>query len=145
MDAEIKRNRKKTLIIAATVITLIFGVYAVATNMMSGINRLPLTAQENPMVKEAYMFATEHPEVLESVPCFCGCVHKGHRHNRDCFIDDSGRYVEHGSLCGGCIEVALASKKLYEEGKSLKEIRESIDQTFGSSPMADPTPTPQVQ
>ena len=140
-----KNTRKKTLVIAVTLATLIFGTYAVTMNMISGINRLPLTAQENPMIKDAYMFAAEHPEILESIPCFCGCVNKGHRHNRDCFIDDSGKYVEHGSLCGGCTEVALASKRLYEEGKSLKEIRDYVDQTFGLSPMADPTPTPQVQ
>jgi len=144
MDGGIK-NRKKTLVLAVAIITLILGVYAVTVNMRSGINKLPLTAQENPMIKEAYMFAVEHPEVLESVPCYCGCKNSGHRHNRDCFVDDSGNYVEHGSLCGGCTEVALASKKLYEEGKSLKEIRETIDQTFGSSPMADPTPTPMPQ
>ena len=37
-------------------------------------------------VKVAYKFAAEHPEVLNYVPCFCGCEMDGHRSNEDCFV-----------------------------------------------------------
>lgn len=45
------------------------------------------------VVRAAYRFAAEHPEVLERMPCFCGCERRGHRSNHDCFI--AGRDV-HG-------------------------------------------------
>lgn len=37
-------------------------------------------------VKEAYVFAAQHPEVVRYVPCFCGCERQGHRSNLDCFV-----------------------------------------------------------
>ncbi len=37
-------------------------------------------------VREAYEFALERPDVLEWMPCTCGCVHDGHQHNRACFV-----------------------------------------------------------
>lgn len=37
---------------------------------------------------EAYVFAAEHPEVLEYMPCYCGCYETdGHTSNTACFID----------------------------------------------------------
>lgn len=37
---------------------------------------------------EAYDFAVHHPEVLDYIPCYCGCHHDaGHNNNTDCFVD----------------------------------------------------------
>lgn len=37
---------------------------------------------------EAYAFAAEHPEVLDYMPCYCGCHETdGHKNNTACFID----------------------------------------------------------
>lgn len=37
---------------------------------------------------EAYAFAAEHPEVLDFMPCYCGCYEDdGHTNNTACFID----------------------------------------------------------
>ena len=38
------------------------------------------------VVRAAYRFAAEHPEVLSYVPCYCGCEHAGHRGSEDCFV-----------------------------------------------------------
>ena len=38
------------------------------------------------VVRAAYKFAAEHPEVLSYVPCYCGCERAGHRGNEDCFV-----------------------------------------------------------
>src|SRR5262245_3485928 len=38
------------------------------------------------VVRAAYVFAAEHPEVLSYVPCFCGCERGGHKGNDDCFV-----------------------------------------------------------
>ncbi|HHY73939.1 MAG TPA: hypothetical protein GX497_12135 [Bacillus bacterium] len=37
---------------------------------------------------EAYAFAAEHSEVLDYMPCYCGCYETdGHTNNTACFID----------------------------------------------------------
>jgi protein involved in sex pheromone biosynthesis len=42
-------------------------------------------------VKEAYIMASNYPEVLASVPCYCGCyAQDGHISNLDCFVDGMG-------------------------------------------------------
>jgi hypothetical protein len=39
-------------------------------------------------VLEAYQFAVEHPEVLNYMPCYCGCYEEdGHTSNTNCFVD----------------------------------------------------------
>lgn len=39
------------------------------------------------VVREAYYFALERPDVLQYMPCFCGCDRTdGHISNLDCFV-----------------------------------------------------------
>ncbi len=39
-------------------------------------------------VREAYRIAQEVPELLERMPCYCGCyVTAEHRNNLDCYTD----------------------------------------------------------
>jgi Protein of unknown function with PCYCGC motif len=38
------------------------------------------------VVQAAFEFAARRPDVLEYVPCFCGCENSGHRGNDDCFV-----------------------------------------------------------
>ena len=44
------------------------------------------TARPPDVVRAAYLFAAEHPEILAYVPCYCGCERSGHRGNDDCFV-----------------------------------------------------------
>jgi Protein of unknown function with PCYCGC motif len=37
-------------------------------------------------VEAAYRYAVEHGEILEYIPCVCGCGGIGHRHNADCYV-----------------------------------------------------------
>jgi hypothetical protein len=66
--------------------------------MPEGLPPLPTVpvpaALPMPVVRTVFAFAAQHPEVLEKIPCFCGCENRGHRHNDDCFVagrDASGR------------------------------------------------------
>lgn len=38
------------------------------------------------VLEDVHTFAAQHPEVLDYVPCFCGCENAGHRGNTDCFV-----------------------------------------------------------
>ncbi len=45
----------------------------------------------DPEVRRAYEVAQSDSELLESVPCYCGCYSlSGHSSNYDCFVDDHG-------------------------------------------------------
>jgi hypothetical protein len=40
---------------------------------------------------KAYQIAQQAPELLERMPCYCGCyVNPGHRNNLDCYTDRHG-------------------------------------------------------
>jgi hypothetical protein len=45
--------------------------------------------KSDPEILEAYVFAAKHPEVLQYMPCYCGCEHPrtAHESNYDCFVD----------------------------------------------------------
>lgn len=46
------------------------------------------TMNESPEVLEAYQFAVSHPEVLDYMPCYCGCYEEdGHTSNTNCFVE----------------------------------------------------------
>lgn len=51
-------------------------------------DQLPSFATGNRKVEEAYRYAAAHPDVLQYIPCFCGCRNIGHRHNGDCYIQE---------------------------------------------------------
>jgi Protein of unknown function with PCYCGC motif len=50
-------------------------------------NRWPAQLRESPSeIQEAYRYAASNPDVMQYIPCFCGCVDLGHTCIRDCFV-----------------------------------------------------------
>jgi hypothetical protein len=100
-----------------------------------------------PIVEAAYRFAALHPEVLTKMPCFCGCEHRSHRHNDDCFVsarDERGRvtaWEPHGIACGICLDVAREAMQGFEQGMPLSAIRAGIEAKHRPRfPTMTPTP-----
>lgn len=92
----------------------------------------------HPRVAEAYRYALERPDVIEWMPCYCGCEGMGHRSNLDCFLRSrmaggAVAFEEHASFCDICIETALLAKQRLAEGRSLAEIRAEVDATWGGA------------
>ena len=48
----------------------------------------PFARQASSKIREAYRYAAAHPDVLQYIPCFCGCQNIGHRHNGDCYVKE---------------------------------------------------------
>ncbi|QQZ08355.1 PCYCGC motif-containing (lipo)protein [Heyndrickxia vini] len=97
-------------------------------------------------VQTIYQAAASHQELLEHMPCYCGCGEMGHQSNYDCFIQENKKngavvWDEHGVNCDVCLEIAAQSIVDYNKGKSMKEIRKSIDEKYKEG-YAKPTPTP---
>jgi len=86
--------------------------------------KLPDFAVTNAMTLKAYTYATEHPEVLEQIPCYCGCGSHGsvasggkpHKSVRDCFISDNGTYDDHASFCDTCVGIAMKAESYFPNG-----------------------------
>lgn len=54
-------------------------------------SQLPPEARNAPVnVQEAYRFAIANKELLEQIPCFCGCVAGGHQSNYNCYVAEDG-------------------------------------------------------
>jgi hypothetical protein len=105
------------------------------------------TPRSPEVVRAAYTFAAEHPEVLSYVPCFCGCERSGHRGNEDCFVRERAvngdviAWEDHGMECAVCLDVAARSRQLFADGKSVAEIRATIEREWaGRMPSHTPTP-----
>ncbi len=84
----------------------------------------------------AYAFALASPEVLQWLPCYCGCGGMGHRSNLDCFFQRREAqaevvYEEHGSYCDICVDTANMAASMLREGKTMIQIRAAVDLTFG--------------
>src|SRR5215469_460583 len=71
--------------------------------------------------RAAYQTAKDIPEVLEQIPCFCGCLSNfGHKNNLFCFKD------QHGAGCNMCQDIALDARKMHDQGMSIAQIQEKI-------------------
>lgn len=93
-----------------------------------------------------YQVAGTATDILDYMPCYCGCGDSaGHKSNTNCFIDEireDGSVVwdDHGTRCQVCLEIAVQSVKMTQEGKSLTEVRNFIDETYKEG-YAQPTDT----
>lgn len=72
----------------------------------------------------------EGKELLEQVPCYCGCKFEGHKHAAHCFWKDNGNFDKHGMTCSVCFDIAKRTKEMREQGKDICEIRKEIDKFY---------------
>jgi|GEM_PF-103833 hypothetical protein len=111
---------------------------------------LPSFMDDKPeKMKDLYLSAAENRELLENIPCYCGCGESaGHKNNYDCFVAENKKdgtvvWDDHATKCGVCLDIAAISIQDYQNGKSMKEIRDKIDKTYEKG-YAEPTPTPKL-
>lgn len=58
---------------------------------MAPASQLPANLQDAPVeVQEAYRFAVANKELLQEIPCFCGCNGIGHASNYACYVAEDG-------------------------------------------------------
>lgn len=112
---------------------------------MAPMMDMPAEIQMAPVsVSEAYRFAVANPDALKNVPCYCGCGAAGHTSNYSCYVKEakaSGEIVfdQHALGCSICVDISQDVMKMTRDGKTPKDIRAAIDQTYsqyGPSNMA---------
>lgn len=89
------------------------------------------------VVRQAYDFAAAHPEVMQEIPCYCGCGSIGHTSNYACYVSDVDSagtitYDLHALGCSICVDITRDTQRLLDEGLSVSEIRAEIDATYSA-------------
>lgn len=103
---------------------------------MAPLHEMPADVQSAPVaVQQSYQFAVANPEVLQQLPCYCGCGAVGHKSNYACYIsgvDQSGAvaFDEHALGCSICVDITQDAMRLLRQGKSVPEIRAYVDDTY---------------
>lgn len=113
---------------------------------MAPLGDMPREVQEAPRaVRESYQFALANPEILQQLPCYCGCGGMGHTSNYSCYASSSpGNEVSfdgHALGCSICVDITLDAMRMLKEGRELSEIRTYVDveySRYGPSNMPPP-------
>lgn len=84
----------------------------------------------------AYAFAVARPDIVEWMPCYCGCAALDHRSNLECFLErrQAGApivFEEHASYCEICVKTALMAKQMLGQGATLLQMRAAVDAAYG--------------
>ncbi|MBI3362577.1 MAG: hypothetical protein HY023_15865 [Chloroflexi bacterium] len=113
---------------------------------MADLSMMPSDVQSAPVsVQQAYQFAVANPDILQQIPCYCGCGAMGHTSNYSCYVAgvDAGGKVTfdlHATGCSICVDITQDTMRLLRQGKSIQEIRGYVDSAYskyGPSNMAN--------
>lgn len=105
---------------------------------MTALDDLPSEVRQAPeTVREAYQFAGANPEVLQAIPCYCGCGAMGHTSNYACYVSEAGpageiRYDTHALGCSICVDITQDTMRMLRRGASVSEIRAYVDDTYSA-------------
>ena len=106
---------------------------------MAPESQLPAELKDQPArVKEAYLFAIANPDLLKQIPCFCGCVAEKHESNYHCYVAEDGGpgsvldFDNHATGCGICVDITQDVMAMQQEGKTVEQMREIINQRYGN-------------
>lgn len=103
---------------------------------MASMDQMPAEVQSAPVtVQEAYQFNVANREVMQNIPCYCGCGNIGHTSNYDCYVshvDSQGNitFDNHALGCSICVDITQDVMRMLREGKSPQEARAYIDATY---------------
>lgn len=77
-------------------------------------------------IRQAYIVARDHPELLAQLDCYCGCEqNEGHKNLLDCFR------TNHGASCDICMGEAVTAGQMLAQGTPVDQIREALRARYG--------------
>ena len=103
---------------------------------MASLDGMPMDVKNAPVaVQQSYQFNVANPDVMEQLPCYCGCGAMGHTSNYDCYVsgiesDGTINYDSHALGCSICVDITQDAMRLLEQGKTVGEIKAYVDQTY---------------
>jgi hypothetical protein len=103
---------------------------------MAPLSDMPAEVQAAPaVVQQAYQFAAANPDVVQHLPCYCGCGAMGHTSNYACYVAGVGAdgrpiYDSHALGCSICVDITHDAIRLTRQGLSPADIRAYVDQNY---------------
>ena len=103
---------------------------------MTPLDQMPMDVQSAPVaVLEAYQFNTANPNIMQDIPCYCGCGDIGHTSNYDCYVSDvdaSGKitFDNHALGCSICVDITQDVMRMLNDGESPQDARAYVDATY---------------
>jgi hypothetical protein len=103
---------------------------------LMAMDKLPAEVQSAPVsVRMAYQFAAANPDVIQRIPCYCGCGDIGHASNYACYVSDAASdgtitFDQHALGCSICVDITQDVMRLTSEGKTVPEIKSYVDATY---------------
>ena len=87
------------------------------------------------VTQEAYQFAVANPEILQGIPCYCGCGGMGHTSNYSCYVQSVGStdapvFDTHALGCSICVDITQDAMRHSKQEKSLPEIKAYVHDTY---------------
>jgi len=103
---------------------------------MMPLGEMPAEVQSAPLtVQAAYSFSAANPDLMQDIPCYCGCGDIGHTSNYDCYVssvDEQGTitFDNHALGCSICVDITQDVMRMVRDGKSPGDARVYIDETY---------------
>jgi len=103
---------------------------------MAPRSQMPAEVQSAPVtVQQAYQFAVANPDVLQRLPCYCGCGKIGHTSNYACYVagvEASGavKFDSHALGCSICVDITQDAMRLLKQGQSVADIKQYVDAAY---------------
>jgi hypothetical protein len=84
------------------------------------------------LVRQAYQFAVANPQLMDELPCYCGCGSLEHTSNYECYVAgvEAGgklKYDAHALGCSICVDITQDAMRLLQQGKRVQQIRPYIE------------------
>lgn len=129
------------LIFLSLIFTFLSGCNASSTSSntelgMASMDAMPAKVKTAPaVVQQAYQFAVANPELMQHIPCYCGCGAIEHTSNYDCYIsgvNQDGNYTfdSHALGCSICVDITQDAMRMHKQGRQIAEIKSFIDQAY---------------
>ena len=103
---------------------------------MAPMSQMPDEVKSAPLVtQQAYQFAVANPDIIQHIPCYCGCGSMGHTSNYSCYVesvDAAGKvkFDGHALGCSICVDITQDAMRLSKQGKSPQDIKAYVDKTY---------------
>ena len=103
---------------------------------MAPMSMMPEAVQTAATVtQQAYQFAIANPDVMQHIPCYCGCGNMGHTSSYSCYVknvDARGNvtFDSHAIGCSICVDITQDTMRLTKQGESPQEIKAYVDKTY---------------
>jgi hypothetical protein len=106
---------------------------APAADARTADGAFPRWVETMPRGRAAYDVGFARPELMATLPCFCGCdrYDQAHASLRECFIRPSGEIDPHAAFCETCQDEAIDAARLEDEGVDWPEIHARIVAEYG--------------